>query len=172
MVWAACCMSYNCLRAISTIASHYFIHVSDTLEYYSPLQGRSPKEGHGIVAFIQQLGTMLVYVFLNCICWSSAMAEAASNQEAGSPSSSFSTGWGNTGAEAGATSPHLPVCWLVLMCYTFGDLMDHMLLCRVSQLKFPPLYRNRGFWFLTAFWICIGQNTLVYGVTVLAVASH
>lgn len=149
MIWSVGCMAFNFTRGVWQISSHYFVHVTDTGEYSTALQGKIMKEGQGIALFIQQLGTTLVYMFLNLICWSSAREDVKA---------------GN-GVMA-------PICWTILSVYTFGDLMGHLLICRVGQLKFPALYRNRGFWLLCAYWVTFGSETGMFVITGLSVLSH
>jgi len=98
---------------------------------------------------VQQLVTVVTYMFLNLICWSSAAADA----------------------QAG-NGPSAPICWLILTVYTFGDLMGHLLICRVGQLKFPALYRNRGFWLMCFFWLTFGHDFFMFAITAAAVFSH
>merc|ERR1712166_1384003 len=140
---------FNFWRGVIQIISHYFVHVTDNYEYQTALQGKKMKEGQGIASFIQQLFTTCSLLLLNLVCWSSA-------------SEDFKSGNGSLA----------PIRWTILSVYTFGDLMGHLLICRVGQLKFPALYRNRGFWFLCAYWVTFGSETSMFVITGLAVLSH
>jgi len=149
MIWSICCMGFNFWRGVIQIISHYFVHVTDNYEYQTALQGKKMKEGQGIASFIQQLFTTCSLLLLNLVCWSSA-------------SEDFKSGNGSLA----------PICWLIISVYTFGDLMGHLLICRVGQLKFPSMYRNRGFWLMSFYWLTFGHDTIMILITIASVLSH
>jgi len=150
MLWSTCCMGFNVLRGILSIMSQYFVHVSDSYEYTTQLTGKYMKEGQGIAAFMHQLCTMFIYVLFNFACWSSAASE-----------------------QRITSNPWMPVCWLLLNVYTFGDLMSHCLFTRVGQLPFPQLpFRNRGAWLMFLFWVFFGHDEFVFVVVAVSILSH
>lgn len=41
--------------------------------------------------------------------------------------------------------------YVILQCVTFGDIMNHTLVTRVTKLPFPTLFRSRALWFMFIF---------------------
>eukprot|EP00658_Telonema_sp_P-2_P023481 TRINITY_DN19416_c0_g1_i1.p1 TRINITY_DN19416_c0_g1~~TRINITY_DN19416_c0_g1_i1.p1 ORF type:complete len:445 (+),score=93.40 TRINITY_DN19416_c0_g1_i1:245-1579(+) len=150
MFWSVCCMSWNVVRGVFSILAHYVVDVSDNNQFTTSLTAKSAKEGQGIRSFVHQLTTLGLYALLNWLGWRSAAS-----------------------VDRISSNPLMPVCWLVLSCYSFGDLMDHVLFTRVGQLPFPSLpFRNRGLWLLAFFWLFFGHDEIVYAITVFAFISH